>query len=101
MIIYGNTVVFDGGEVALDLRIDGGEIRLANMAVDGDFGVFYPVSGETHETYGGPYTVDPIFDPVVLETNDKIMADDVTVNAILVSRVSNPAGGKTITIGVY
>ena len=50
-------------------------------------------------TYEGPYTVNPMFIQQVLETQNKTMADDVTVHAIEVSRVSNPAGGNTIYIG--
>lgn len=49
--------------------------------------------------YDGVYIVDPSFDEQVLETRDKLMSDDVTVNAILVNTVSNPAGGNTVYIG--
>ena len=35
----------------------------------------------------------------ILPTNSKIMPDDVTVHAISVFEVSNPEGGKTVTIG--
>lgn len=100
MVIYGNAVAIDGGEINLDILIDGGEILLSDM-VGGDFGVFYPVSGDTREPYEGAYEVDPEFDPIVLGTREKWMTDDVTVNAITVSRVSNPQGGKTVTIGMY
>lgn len=52
------------------------------------------------ETYDGEYTVTPQFDdPVILETKDKLLTDDVTVNPIEVFRTSNPSGGKTIYIG--
>lgn len=50
-------------------------------------------------TYAGPYQVDPSFDEQMLETAQKVMADDVTVHAIEVSRVSNPSGGITVYIG--
>jgi len=49
--------------------------------------------------YKGDYVVDPRFEAQTLETKDKIMSDDVTVNPIEVARVSNPSGGKTIFIG--
>jgi len=49
--------------------------------------------------YTGAYEVDPDFTGTVLETEGKMMTDDVTVNAIEVARVTNPSGGKTVYIG--
>ena len=49
--------------------------------------------------YDGEYIVTPDFEGQKLETANKIMGDDVTVKPILVSSVSNHAGGKTIYIG--
>ena len=49
--------------------------------------------------YGGPYEVAPSFEDQVLPTNNKLMASDVEVKAIYVSRTSNPAGGITVYIG--
>lgn len=51
------------------------------------------------DVYDGPYVVDPDFDGQVLDTNNKMMTDDVTVNPILVARTSNPSGGTTVYIG--
>lgn len=51
------------------------------------------------EPYTGKYTVNPTFGTQTLETKDKHLRDNVTVQPIEVSRVSNPAGGKTIFIG--
>lgn len=51
------------------------------------------------DPYIGAYTVDPKFYEQTLETASKIMRDDVTVHAIEVQRVSNPAGGRTVYIG--
>lgn len=57
-------------------------------------------SGEKRrEVYAGPYEVTPNFEDQTLATNDKIMQDDVTVLQIPVARVSNTAGGNTVTIG--
>lgn len=53
-----------------------------------------------HDEYPGPYSVYPRFYmPQVLETKEKLMADNVSVEPIPVYEVSNPAGGKTVTIG--
>lgn len=49
--------------------------------------------------YTGEYEVDPDFEGKTLETKNKTLSEDITVNPIEVSRVSNPAGGKTIYIG--
>ena len=40
-----------------------------------------------------------IYGPVVLETKDKSMADDVTVLKIPQFEVSNEAGGNTLIMG--
>ena len=53
----------------------------------------------TGDPYLGPYVVDPTFREQTLETRNKLMTDDVTVNPIEVSRTSNPAGGITVYIG--
>lgn len=49
--------------------------------------------------YEGSYEVTPSFDEQVLATRSKTMRDDVTVHEIPVHRVSNPAGGVTVSIG--
>lgn len=49
--------------------------------------------------YDGPTEVEPLFTQQVLLTANKRMEEDVTVNAIKVSYVSNPQGGTTAYIG--
>lgn len=51
------------------------------------------------EPYEGEYTVDPDWGAQSLATRNKVMSDDVTVNAIYYSEVSNHSGGKTVYIG--
>ena len=51
------------------------------------------------EPYDGPYTVTPNFETQELATKDRLLKDNVTVDPIVVARVENPAGGKTIFIG--
>lgn len=51
------------------------------------------------DPYTGDYTVNPDFSGKTLETKNKTMYEDVTVNPIEVVRVSNPSGGTTIYIG--
>ena len=49
--------------------------------------------------YEGSYTVRPSIDAQTLPTNQKYMTDDLTVQAIPYSEVSNQSGGMTATIG--
>lgn len=58
------------------------------------------VTGSVQTVYDGDYVVDPRFVSQTLETQGKVMRDDVTVNEIAVSAVQNPQGGNTIWIGV-
>lgn len=58
--------------------------------------------GEYHLPYDGPYEVDASFYYAkVLDTYGRVMGDDVTVKKIPVLEVSNPQGGKTVTIGEW
>ena len=52
-----------------------------------------------HEYYVGEYNVTPKIEQQILTTNDKLMADDITVKAIPFYEVSNPQGGTTFIIG--
>ena len=51
------------------------------------------------DPYTGAYNVKPDFNGTILETENKIMTDDVTVEPIEVARVSNTSGGTTVYIG--
>lgn len=96
---YGDAVVIDGGEIKLNNVIDGGELGV-NIRIDGrEFGVFYDSGGTAAPVYTGPYEVDPRFENITLSTSGKLMKHDVIVHEIYVGRVTNPSGGKTVTIG--
>lgn len=51
------------------------------------------------DVYEGQYTVTPSFEIQTLQTKNKVLTNDIAVNAIEVSRVSNLQGGKTVYIG--
>lgn len=51
------------------------------------------------ERYDGEYTVTPMFEDQLLNTKLKVMEDDLLVEEIKVSSVTNLSGGNTITIG--
>lgn len=53
-----------------------------------------------YDFYHGPYNVTPIlYDGQELRTDQKIMTDNVTVEAIPITRTTNPYGGQTVVIG--
>lgn len=54
---------------------------------------------ETRTYYAGSYTVTPRVYDQVLETEEHIMADDLTVETIPLEKVSNEQDGVTATIG--
>ncbi len=51
------------------------------------------------EPYEGEYTVTPTFEKQILQTAKKTMKENVTVNEIQVTVVSNSSGGNTVIIG--
>lgn len=56
--------------------------------------------GSSSPIYDGPTRVKPRpFEEQVLETQDKLMLDDVTVLAIPYFETSNPSDGLTVYIG--
>lgn len=66
------------------------------------------ISAEVHRAviegggtpYEGSYEVTPHYYGQRLETAQKTLSRDVTVHPIEISRTTNPAGGKTVYIGV-
>ena len=51
------------------------------------------------EIYTGDYNVTPRVYEQILETKDKLMLNDVTVEIIPLARVLNQSNGYTVTIG--
>ena len=56
------------------------------------------ISGGSLPWYDGSYTVQPKIVSQTLNTKQMSMKDDVTVEAIPYSEVTNPQGGKTVNI---
>ena len=52
-----------------------------------------------YDPYTGSYDIKPKFTAQVLETQDKLMEQDLVVDAIYVSETTNPQGGLTVYIG--
>ena len=89
-------VVLDG-ELSLNLNIDG-EMSL-DLHMDGEAGTVIKVTEYDTPTYQGQTTVTPDFEGTVLETAQKTVLSNITVNPIQVESVSNPMGGRTVYIG--
>ena len=62
-----------------------------------NFGEVFLVN--TSEVYDGDYNVIPRVYQQVLETKDKLMLDDVTVEIIPLAKTINLSNGYTVTIG--
>ena len=91
-------------EIALDIRISL-ETHSQNiqMAVNRDSPEirFKIDKGSTPlDPYEGEYEFTPIlYDERVLNTAQKAMRQDVILHPITIQEVSNPKGGRTVTIG--
>lgn len=91
-------------DIRVSGRVDGMSIR-ANASLSGNVQVGASL-GQTviqyvgdSNPYTGEYIIDPDFDGQVLQTRQKYMTDNVTVNPIQVESVSNIEGGRTVYIG--
>lgn len=51
------------------------------------------------ESYKGSYTATPAAEDQILATKNKLMSDDVTLEAVPRYDVENTSGGRTVTIG--
>jgi len=64
------------------------------------FGMQFEYSVPSYPSYTGPYTVTPLVNGnLVLQTDDKLMTENLTVLKVPQYEVSNPSGGLTLTIG--
>ena len=90
---FESPYVIDGSLSSME-SIDG---SLSSMeSIDGDINI--PVKVDA-DVYSGSYTVVPAFEGQTLETKNKVMQDDVSIDAILVSKTINISGGNTVYIG--
>lgn len=53
---------------------------------------------KSSEIYDGPYEIKPKHNEQILNTKDKTLKDDLTVEEIPYSEVTNPQGGTTVYI---
>ena len=74
-------------------------LKVANASSHLRVGETVYVIEDHGEIYDGEYEVSPTFEDQTLHTEHKYMTNDVIVDAIEVSRTTNPSGGKTVYIG--
>ena len=91
-------------DIALDIQMEiGSQDRTMEMSVNRRrkyMTMAIEKSTTPYPVYDGPYNVEPrFFTGHTLETMNKAMTDNVTVDPIRIYEVSNPAGGITVTIG--
>lgn len=76
------------------------KVSASNVTVPMRVGVAYnKIDGERYD--GETEVESHLYDPIILETKNKLMPDNVTVLPITILDVDNPAGGYTVTIGKF
>lgn len=89
------TIIVSGqlnGSFVISGQLSGG------LNVSGQLSGSIDPGGSSIPPYEGDYTVEPHIYEQVLETRNKRMTDDLTINEILLSEVVNPQGGTTLII---
>lgn len=81
--------------ITVPMRVSASRVEIPmNVGV-----VFNVVEGERYD--GETEVESHLYDPIILETRNKLMPDNVTVLPITILDVDNPAGGYTVTIGRF
>lgn len=90
------TAAFQEDSCELPVAFEGGGDDL-----DVCFGALHVVetAGPDIPDYDGSYTVRPEVEPQTLETREKVMRENMTVQAIPYHEVDNPQDGQTVIIG--
>lgn len=69
------------------------------IGIEIDTQIHAEVVGGDYDFYDGEYDFQPAFEAKQAETANKILLDNIRIEPIEVTRVSNPQGGKTVYIG--
>ena len=90
MITIPMTVATDNVELPM-------AVANTNVSIDMNLSAAYTM--ESSAIYDGDYEVTPRLYSQSLETDGKLMEDNVTVYEIPVTTTTNPHGGQTVLIG--
>ena len=93
-MVYGDTIVFDGGELSLDVRVDSGELSISNTIEDG-LQTFMPLMPDG---YTGTTTVTPTLGVQVLETSGLVVPANIIINPIPSNYGLITWDGSTLTV---
>ena len=93
-MVYGDTIVFDGGELTLDVRVDGGELSISNTIEDG-LQTFMPLMPDG---YTGATTVTPTQGVQVLATEGLVVPTNIIINPIPSNYGLITWNGSTLTV---
>ena len=83
----------------LEIEEDIFDLEIDSQEYDLEINEIVEVINLEGDIYEGEYFYTPKFIQQIIETRNKTLKDNITVDAIEVSRVSNTSGGKTVYIG--
>lgn len=83
---------------SVTVRLVADESLNVNLAADAPLKVKLD-GGFPHESYGGPYIVEPSAEGLTLWTADLVMKENVVIGAITFTETENEFGGVTVRIG--
>lgn len=98
-IRYSAQVTFDNNFGCLLTGLLNSEISLSGHIKQLGILTGHVAINTEHEIYSGSYDVTPNIEQQILDTSDKIMTQNVKVEAIPYYTVSNEYGGNTVIIG--
>lgn len=64
-----------------------------------DFGEVNMIVDSSVPRYEGPHEVNPTFSDQVLDTSGLLLVEDIRIESISLTRVTNNSGGMTVIIG--
>lgn len=83
----------------LELEEDIFDLELDCQEYDLDLGCAINIIEFHGDIFEGDYVYKPKFVEQIIQTRNKLLEDNITFEAIEVSKVTNLAGGKTVYIG--
>ncbi len=81
-------------------RLDGSCVLHGTLSGFGQLSGTLFLPERLRQVYEGPYEAYPHTAEQVLDTKDKLMTNDITIHTISITRTDNPAGGRTVCIGI-
>jgi hypothetical protein len=83
----------------LEIEEDIFDLEIDSQEYDLEIDEIVEVINLEGDIFDGSYIYTPKFIQQIIETRNKTLKDNITLEAIEVARVSNTSGGKTVYIG--